>query len=229
MPLRIFPALLFLGVVTAGPLLAAPMDEAKALLASKQYDQVDGVLEKELSQRTPAIEALKVSMDAALASGRLVTAEKRAAAILKQAQEPAMLYAGAELAEEVGDSRMALTRYLAYARQENQKTDKLEKALAYVLAREAYPDEYRKYVTTFGVSARAWVLGASQLNRLLETPDPDKALEIADFLMQQFPAPADVSAVHQILRTGGRWVRVRQRSQGPVSAATSSDGQVSGR
>src|SRR5687768_17113131 len=62
---------------------AAPVDDAKALLAKKQFDQVDQVLEKELSSKTPPADALRVSLDAAIASGKPSTAAARVTALLK--------------------------------------------------------------------------------------------------------------------------------------------------
>ena len=45
----------------------AGIPEAKKLLASKKYSQVDKALGKELQSKTPSTEALQISLDAAMA------------------------------------------------------------------------------------------------------------------------------------------------------------------
>ena len=71
----------------ARPAPAAPIDDAKAALAQKQYDKVDALLAADLAARAPSPAALRVSLDAAVASGRVVTAAARATALLKAAGE----------------------------------------------------------------------------------------------------------------------------------------------
>lgn len=193
---------LALACVTGG-LRAGPIEDARALVQQKKYDDVDKVLERELAAKTPNEQALRISFDAALASGRIVTASNRITTLLKvtQNKEPRLVYLGAEVAAASGDTRMALVRYLAYARLVDQKTPELEEALRYVLKRETYPEEYKKFVRIFGNDALAWQYGTNLLGRLIEVLDADRALEVAEFLMQSFPEPDKVFQVHATLRT----------------------------
>jgi len=207
-------------VVGASLAWAGPIEDARALVAQKKYDQVDKALEKELAARPPNADALRISLEAALASGRIVTADRRLNDLLRQVQNAdlELVVQGAVLAGINGDSRTALTRYLAYARGVDAKSDKLDAAFTYVLLREAYPDEFKKYVKTFGATDKGWLLGTKLLGRLVEVPDAAKALEIAEFLMQTWPEPQRVAWVHGTLKAAAdsfalgkepkdRWVR----------------------
>ena len=189
-------------VLSAAAAPAAPLDDAKAQLAQKNYDQVDKVLVKDLASRTPSLEALRLSLNAAIAAGRPVTAEARIGALLKQQlHDPQLLLTGAKVAEILSDEQLALTRYLAYARAETKNTGSLEAALAYVLQHDAYPDELRKYVDTFGPSARAWNLAETQWRFLTSHRDGDRLLALAEFMMQKWSGPRQVAIVHQWLWT----------------------------
>ncbi|HEY8667315.1 MAG TPA: tetratricopeptide repeat protein [Tepidisphaeraceae bacterium] len=183
--------------------LAAPIDDAKKAIADKQYEKVDAILGKDLSQKIPAVETLRVSLDAAVASGRIITADKRLTALLKATENKDLdlLYQAAQVSDRVGDARTALVRYITFIRQSNEKSDKLEQAFKYVLRREPYADEYKKYVTIFGADDKTWALAQPVLNKLVETLDMDKALDIAEFLEKNFPKPDYVSYVHSTLRS----------------------------
>ena len=178
---------------------AKPIDDAKAQLAQKNYDRVDKLLAQDLAVRSPDAEALRVSLAAALAAGKPVTAEARIEALLKQRQDADLLLSGAQIAEILSDERMALTRFLAYARAETRKSSDLEAALSYVLQRNAYPDEFRKYVDLFGAGDRAWSLADEQWRYLVGQHDGDHLLALAEFVMQKWPAPAQITTVHQWL------------------------------
>ena len=178
---------------------AAAIDDAKAQLAQKNYDEVDKILSQDLAVRTPSADALRVSLEAALAAGRPVTAESRLVALLKQQQDPPTLLLGAKIAAILSDEPLALTRYLAYGRAETQKTEALENALAYVLRRDGYLDEFRKYVETFGATDRAWGLAEAQWRHFAGHRDGERLLALADYLMRKWPDPARVETVHQWL------------------------------
>jgi TolA-binding protein len=186
-------------VLHAAVAQAKPIDDAKAELTKKNYERVDKLLAKELAVRTPDVEALRLSLAAALAMGKPVTAEARIEALLKQKQDPALLLSGAKIAEILSDERMALTRYLAYARAETQKCDALEAAFSYVLQRDGYPEEFRKYVDTFGATDQAWSLAEGQWRYLVGQRDGERLLALADYLMQKWSAPAQVTTVQQWL------------------------------
>ena len=147
---------------------ATPLDDAKSAVAQKQYAKVDTILAVELDEKVPSADALRVSMDAALASGRIVTAGSRVTALLKLLGEkdPELLYRGGKIAELNGDPHNALIRYLAYARQANAKTDQADEAFRYILRADAYPEQYKQYVKLFGADAALLV---SRFNAVSET------------------------------------------------------------
>ena len=149
--------------------LAGPIEDADALLAKKDFSKVDEVLKGELSQPKPSVQALKVSLQAATQNGQLVTAGKRVSALIKatDSKDAELLLAGAQIADQLGDEDVAHVRYHTYARLVDQKSESLQKALRYVLAREAYPEEYRKYIKHFGASEESWTMG----KRVLARPD----------------------------------------------------------
>ena len=180
---------------------AGPVEDAQALLAQKKYDQIDAVLEKLLSQEKPPEAALRVALDAALATGRVVAAEKRIGALLQITQSPDLLYLGGEIADRAGDANLAGARFLTFARQTDQKSDTLSYALRYLLRKNTYPEEFKKYVTLFGADGTAWTLGCTQLERLLQAGEPEKACEVAALVIERFPAPALVSHIHRRLKT----------------------------
>ncbi len=180
---------------------AAPLDDAKAAAAQKQYNKVDTILAAELAQKVPSADALRVSMDAALASGRIVTAGSRVTALLKQLGEkdPELLFRGGKIAELNGDAHNALIRYLAYARQANAKSDQVDEAFRYILRADAYPEQYKQYVKLFGADARSWAIGLIQYQKLIDALNGDQALDLAGFLITTFPNPENVDAIDSAL------------------------------
>ena len=190
-----------MSLVVSGVALAGPLEDAQAALDKKQYDKVDVILERELKANQPSVESLRLSLQAAEAQGNLLTAYKRINVLLKAIdnKDLDMVHRSAEIAERIGD-HMALTRYLTYARAVNEKSPKLQTALEYVLRRENYIPEYKKYVSLFGATQTAWDLGAPMMNRLIDAGDPTRLLELGDFLIQTFPKPENVHVVHGQLR-----------------------------
>ncbi|HUT34446.1 MAG TPA: PA14 domain-containing protein [Planctomycetota bacterium] len=161
---------------------------------------MDVALEKLLAQEKPPEEALRLSLDAALASGRALTAQKRVSALLQLTQTPDLLYLGGELADRADDTNLAGARFLTFARQQNAKSDKLAAALRYLLRKNTYPEEFKKYVALFGADGTAWALGTALLDRLLQGGEAEKALDIAGVLIERFPTPGRVGGVHRRLK-----------------------------
>jgi len=190
-----------MSLLLAGVASADPLADAKAALDQKQYDKVDVILEKELKARQPSEASLRLSLQAAEAQGHLLTAHKRINALLKAVdnKDLDMVYRSAEIADRIGE-HIALVRFWTYARAVDEKTPKLQTALEYILRRENYVTEYKKYVTLFGATQQAWELGWPMLSRLNDATDAPKLLELGEFLIQSFPAPENVSVVHGILR-----------------------------
>ncbi|HEY3325294.1 MAG TPA: PA14 domain-containing protein [Planctomycetota bacterium] len=194
-------ALLALLLIGVGHLMAGPIEDAKKLLDEKKYDEVDKALEKILAQKDVPADALRISLDAAIARGRVITAQQRVTALLKvtQNQDAALVYLGAGLAEQAGEDRLALSRYLAYVKAKSDKDEKTEQALRYVLTRGAYPEEYQKYVTLFGKSDVAWALGAKLAAALLASDESAQGLALCDSLMADAKRPSQVSQIHWLL------------------------------
>ncbi len=148
---------------------------------------------------------------------------------LTQNKDLDLLYQGGVCAERIGDVQGALTRYVLYAqncdikkdnpekdvkaekdgktenadktlKEDKAKKEKLEHALNFILMHGAYPSEYKKYVQVFGANENAWNFGSILLDRLCALPDSVRALEIAAFMQENFPAPAKVNTVHRRLR-----------------------------
>ncbi len=167
---------------------AAEIDDARQLFAEQKFEQVDAALKEELAKAKPAVEALKLSLAAARASGRFVTAQKRITKLLQVTgnREGDLVYQGAVIATQSGDDRLAATRFAMYVRMTQDKTPKLERAMRELLRRGVYPDEYERYVSLYGATDDAWRLGLRQLNRLLGQFEGKKALRLADFLLKRF-------------------------------------------
>ncbi len=202
MKFSVFALLFTLIVILTVTARGEPLDDARKLLADKEYSEVDKVLERELADSKPRPEVLKVSYAAAMAAGQFVTAERRVSALLKLTQnnDPDLLYHAAVTSDRIGDQQAATARYSMYAQKCSEKSDKLERALSYMLAHGAFPEEYKKYVKLFGATEKAWSFGAALLDRLCATPDPENTLKIASFMQQQYPDAKYVNYLHSRLR-----------------------------
>lgn len=194
--LAVMSALALVGAVWAGP-----VEDAQALLAEKKFGEVDKALGKLLEQKVPDVKVLQVSLDAAVASGRIITANQRISALLKATNnsDPALVLQGAALAEAVGDSRLALGRYQLYVKMSKEKSDSLELALRYVLQRVPSADEYRRYVSFFGATPAAWPLAEGVIRRLCENRDREGILLFASGMLKDYPLPSRATQVSQLL------------------------------
>jgi len=196
-------AALLLGVGLSAP--AGPLEDAKALLKAKKYGEVDAALGKQLDAEKPSQDVLRVSLDAALASGTVLTAQKRITALLRINQAPELLFLGGQIAERAGNDNLAVARYLTFARQTAAKSAELKTALRILIRRNTYPDEYKKYLALFGADGFAWENGRALLSRLVQTGETEKAIDIAATLIRSFKHPAQIGAIHGYLR----WVSDR--------------------
>lgn len=188
---------------TASWTLAGPIDDARALLSQGKLLEVDQALEPELKQRQPSIEALKLSMEAAVRSERIVTAEIRATALLKltENKDADLLLSAARLSAMLGNDPVAMSRYLAYSRLVDQKGDDLREALRFILTREPSAAIYQRYVELFGKTEESFLLGQQLLDQLIALPDAKGALDIAIFIQESYPTPEQVAVVHRALYT----------------------------
>jgi TolA-binding protein len=181
---------------------ADALAEARALLKTKKYAQVDQKLEELLTAKPPHLEALKVSLAAAVADHRYVTANHRVTALLKATDNADldMVFQGAQLAHRAAEFREALGRFLYYVQHQKARSEKLRRAMHYLLARGAYPDVYERYVALYGADRTAWTYGLKLLDRVLSAAEPRRVRRAANLLMKAFPAPREILTVQERLR-----------------------------
>ena len=178
--------------------VGAGISEAKKLLGDKKYSEVDRALGKELRSKSPSPEALQISLDAAMASGRFVTAQRRITSLLKAKNNNLdLVFKGAEIAQLACQDNLALSRYLDYAQRSSTKNDKLRYALAYVAVNGKFPQQYKKYVRLFGKDEIAWSMGTNLLGRLIADGEINPTFDVAQTLLENFRQPAQVYEVHR--------------------------------
>ena len=179
----------------------AGIPEARKLLQSKKYSEVDKALSKELRSKSPSPEALQISLDAAMASGKFVTAQRRVTSLLKtRSNDLELLFKGAEIARLACQDSLAMSRYLDYAQRSSDKGDKPRYALAYVAANGKFPQQYKKYIRLFGKDEIAWSMGTNLLGRLIADGEINPTFDVAQTLLENFRHPTQVYAVHRRLQ-----------------------------
>jgi len=179
----------------------AGVSEARKLLAEKKYSQVDKALGGELRSTSPSAEALKISLDAAMAEGRFVTAQRRVTALMKAGSNDLdLVFQGARIAKLACKDNLALSRYLDYSRRRNSKSDKLRYALAYVAVNGKSPQQYKKYVRLYGADEVAWRMGTDLLGRLITDSEINPTFDVAQTLLENFRHPKQVYEVHRRLQ-----------------------------
>ena len=172
--------------------------EAKKLLDDKKYSEVDKALGNALRGKSPSPEALQISLDAAMASGRFVTAQRRVTSLLKvKGNDLDLVFRGAEIARLACQDSLALSRYLDYAQRSSAKSDKLRYALAYVAANGKFPQQYKKYIRTYGKDEIAWSMGTNLLGRLITDGEINPTFDVAQTLLENFRHPRQVYEVHR--------------------------------
>nr|MBA3848338.1 hypothetical protein [Planctomycetota bacterium] len=181
----------------------AGVDEARALIAAGKPGEVDSALGSALTDNGGTPEALRASFDAAIADGRMLTAQQRATALLKTGyQDAEFLWQAARLADGMGDESVALGRYQAFIRAVATADERTTAALRYLLARGTYPDEYQRYLTTVGATGgEAFGLGMNQLERLLESGDQAAAMALAVKVVTAADSTAAIDQLHAYLWT----------------------------
>ena len=175
---------------------AGPIEDARKLLKDGKYDQVDTVLKEQLASVDPPAEALVVSLDAAVAQGKVITAQRRVTRLLKITSNADLdlVYRGATISERLGERRMAMSRYLIYVRKQTGSDDRVRHALEYLIAKGKFPAEYKKYVSLFGTKGEAWNMGMALVRRLVVDQETTAALDVASFMTDTFkPDPKQAS------------------------------------
>ena len=200
-----FSRLCVLATAVALVLAAAPapggLAEAKKLLSEKKFDQVDRALGRELQAKNPSKDVLQVSLDAAVGSGRFITAQRRMTVLLKVTggRDLDMVYTGARIAESACQDSIALSRYVDYAQRQNARSDKLRHALTHLAIHGKFPQLYRKTLRLYGNEGPAWSLGIDLLAKLVRDGEVNATFELAQMLMEKFPSPLRVTEVHRRL------------------------------
>ncbi|MBT3200408.1 MAG: tetratricopeptide repeat protein [Phycisphaerales bacterium] len=175
---------------------AGPIEDARKLLKDGKFDQVDTVLKEQLAAAQPPAEALMISLDAAMAQGKVITAQRRVTMLLKVTANADLdlVYRGAMISEQVGERRMALSRYLMYVRKQKGSDEKMRHALGYLVAEGKFPAEYKKYVSMLGTGDEAWDIGFALVKRLVVDQETTAALDVAGFMMETLkPEPQKAS------------------------------------
>jgi len=179
----------------------AGVSEAKKLLADKKYADVDKALGRALRSTSPPTEALKVSLDAAIADGRFVTAQRRITALMKaNSNDLELVFQGAQIARLACKDSLALSRYLDYAQRQNTKGDNLRFSLAYVIVNGRFPQQYKKYIRLYGKDELAWKMGTDLLGRLITDGEINPTFDLAQTLLENFSHPKQVYEVHRRLQ-----------------------------
>jgi TolA-binding protein len=176
----------------------AGIPEAKKLMASKEYSKVDKALGKALQGASPSSEALQISLDAAMADGRFVTAQRRVTALLKtKSSDLDLVFKGAQIAKLACQDSLALSRYLDYAQRQNAKSDKLRYALAYVAANGKFTQQYKKFIRLYGKDEISWSMGTALLGKLITDSEINPTFDVAQTLLENFRSPKQVYEVHR--------------------------------
>ncbi len=172
--------------------------QGRKLLADKKYADVDRALGRELRDKKPSPEALRISLDAAMASGRFVTAQRRVTALLKATSKSDldMVFTGAQVAALACEDSIALSRYVDYAQRQTARSDKLRYALGYLGAHGKFPQLYKKYLRLWGADDVSWSMGIDLLGRLISDGEVNQTFDVAQTLLESFTTPARVRQVH---------------------------------
>lgn len=180
------------------------LEEARRLYNSGKYAQVEEALSGALQQKTPSAEALNLSLQAAIADGRYLAAEKRVAALLerREKEDTELLYLAGKVARWAGEESKALDRFRLYAKSKTDKSPALEKAYAFCFERGAYPDLVKAYTRLYGASDKSWTIARQSLAELIAMKDGASALDLAAWMMKTFSDPKQVTHVHGLLKRG---------------------------
>ncbi|MDE0838621.1 MAG: hypothetical protein OSB41_06150, partial [Kiritimatiellae bacterium] len=200
-PMRRLALALLLCAVTAS---AGVLEDAKALITQKKYDEAYAAIEQAAAEKDASAPLLATGMSAALGSGRIIMASGLAKRLVKATgkKNPSVLYRCAGIAVLAGEHDIALSRYRAFIELSPDTTTKMRKALGYVLPRGTFPEAYKKALTVLGPdSGQMWKQGERILGQLLKTEQFDQALELAELLCthygkQALRADAIASAIH---------------------------------
>lgn len=174
---------------------AGPLEDAQARLRSGKPSEVDALIAALLEQRPAPREALLLSFDAAVADGRLYTAERRALAVLegKDAPPPAFLFQAAQVAGELGKTSIQRDRLVYFLQLEQGTTPDAQSALVTLCKDGTDATHFARYAKQFGAGPDAMHLGMMLLRRMRENGKPADYLKLLGAMLKQWPEPLDAN------------------------------------
>ncbi len=189
---------LITAVVASGPALAqkkdktpaekSPLQKAQAAYDQGNYEKVEQILADVLRQPAPSRKALKLGMEAAIRTGRIMSASQRATRIMNtdKYENPGEIYRTAVIAYLAGKTKQAMSRFQLYSRKAKGKSAKMKIALDYLLAHGLYPEAFKKFLSLYGPDPRRWKQGRRLAEGLLDAEQPLKTLELCDVLFKYY-------------------------------------------
>ncbi|MCC5843082.1 MAG: outer membrane protein assembly factor BamD [Verrucomicrobia bacterium] len=192
-------AVFMLAASSSASLRAEVPGEALAKFRSGDYRAVEDALEPLFSREPVPLEALELSYTAARRDGRVFTAERRVRELIRREGErtPRWIYEGALVARDMGYTARYFDRLMFFARQQDEKTPELERALRTLSHRSVFPDAFRMYRELYGAEQARFDIGAEMLGRIRETGQVIPYLELADSLMGMAESPRESNLVIQ--------------------------------
>ncbi|MCJ8331203.1 MAG: hypothetical protein HRT89_12775, partial [Lentisphaeria bacterium] len=177
----------FLALCILPYFLFANLDDAKKQFAAQAYDKVDESMKDELAKENPTLEVLTLSKNAAMKSGRYLTAHRRVTQILKLTENKniEMVFLGAHLAAETGNKNLAKSRYQFYLKKANAKNAQTKQSLQFLINNGAYPDAFRRFIKSYGNKGH-FAMAKKQLDRLAQDANGEQVVQLAEFILQNF-------------------------------------------
>ncbi len=167
---------------------AGPLEDARVLFQQEKYDQVDRQLRDLLDQASPPVEALQLSLQAALADGRYFTARQRCDALLDNGgrQDTKLVYLGGHLAQLTGDTTREAELLSLYVTLAPGKSDELRRALLRLVQIGNRPQAVKKYLELYSANDDFYAQAIGMLSRLYENGEAAAFTGLCDTLLREF-------------------------------------------
>jgi len=187
---------------TAGS-VAGPLEDARKLIAEGKFGEVDAALSEPLAQTPPPAEALKISMEAAMADGRFVSAGRRCQALLDgmDRKDPEVIFTAAHLSNLAGDTTREAEMWVLFMRLQTEPSEKQRRALLRLIAIGTEGSAFTRYAGQYEVDESILKQGTAMLTRLAENGEAGGFVELADELLSRSSEDPGLSgAVAEILQ-----------------------------
>jgi tetratricopeptide (TPR) repeat protein len=177
---------------------AGPIENARAQLASGEADQVEATLASVLDADPVPLDAIKLSYQAARASGKIYTAERRVRELIEREGEenPEWIYEGALVARDLGQTARSMDRLLFFVRNQKEKSPRLENSLLLLSQNSLFPEAYSTYLRLYPEKAD-FNTGFRMMQRLRANSQPTTYLELAKTLVENFSNADDQNRVYR--------------------------------